>query len=84
MREKSCYFYVVNILSIQLIAALIIGGRGAILGPIWGAIFIVAGPEFMKVLFAAISEGDVMAQRYLSPIRDIALGSLIIAFLIFL
>ncbi len=70
-------------LSMQLIAALIIGGRGTILGPVWGAVFIIAGPEILKICFSAFSGGDVMAQRYLSPIRDILLGSLIIGFLIF-
>lgn len=70
-------------LSMQLIAALIIGGRGTILGPVWGAIFIIAGPEALKVAFSAFSGGDVMSLRYLSPIRDILLGSLIIGFLIF-
>ena len=71
------------LLSIQLLAAMIIGGRGTILGPVLGAIFIVFVPELLKQVLSLASGGDVMAQRYLAPTREIVFGTLIIAFLLF-
>jgi branched-chain amino acid transport system permease protein len=70
-------------LSIQLVAALIIGGQGTVLGPVLGAFMIIVGPEILKLVFSAIAGGDVLIQRYLSPVREILFGALIIIFVIF-
>ncbi|MCZ6603963.1 MAG: branched-chain amino acid ABC transporter permease, partial [Alphaproteobacteria bacterium] len=54
-----------------------------VLGPVFGAIFIVFVPEGLKMLLSYVSGGDVLAQRYLGPTREIVFGFLIIGFLIF-
>jgi len=71
------------LLSIQFLAALIIGGQGATFGPILGAAFVVLLPEFLKTVFGFASGEDVAALRYLGPTREVVFGSLIILFLIF-
>ena len=71
------------ILSIQFVAALIIGGQGTVLGPVVGAAFLIFVPELLKIGFFYGSGGDVISQRFLGPTREIIFGALIIVFLIF-
>ena len=70
------------ILSIFFLAAIIVGGMGTILGGILGAIFMTMVPEVLRLLVGWLPiEGDTL--RYVSPVRTIVFGLLIVGFLIF-
>lgn len=70
-------------LSLMLVAAIIVGGMGRTMGPVFGVIVIVLVPEFIKVLFGAFSDGGAEAAQILAPIQEIAFGGLIVLFLLF-
>jgi len=72
------------LLSIQYITMIIVGGMGSIVGSIFGAVFIVVAPEFIK-LFAQSSARvfPVLEGRYDEEWNIAAFGLLIILFLIF-
>ncbi len=70
-------------LGIFYLAAIIVGGLGSTLGSILGAIFMTLVPEVLRAvvnLAAVISPAAVV---YVSPLREIVFGALIIGFLIF-
>lgn len=70
------------ILSIFFLAAIIVGGMGTILGGVLGAIFMTMVPEVLRILVGWLPiEGDTL--RYVSPVRTIVFGLLIVGFLIF-
>jgi branched-chain amino acid transport system permease protein len=70
------------ILSIFFLAAIIVGGMGSILGGILGALFMTMVPEILRIAVTWLPiEGDTL--RYVSPVRTIVFGALIIFFLIF-
>lgn len=70
------------ILSIFFLAAIIVGGMGTILGGILGAIFMTMVPEVLRLIVGWLPiEGDTL--RYVSPVRTIVFGLLIVGFLIF-
>ncbi|MCC2595423.1 branched-chain amino acid ABC transporter permease [Pusillimonas sp. MFBS29] len=70
------------ILSIFFLAAIIVGGMGSILGAILGAVFMTMVPEILRVVIGALPfEGDTL--RFVSPVRTIVFGLLIVVFLIF-
>lgn len=69
-------------MSIFFLAAVIVGGRGTILGGILGATFMTMVPEVLKLVVGWLplgSEGAVI----LSPVRTIVFGLLIVGFLVF-
>ena len=70
------------LLSIFFLAAVIVGGMGTILGSVLGAIFMTLVPELMKEVmdWLPISGNTAL---YLSPVRTILFGLLIVLFLIF-
>ncbi len=69
--------------SVFFLAAVVVGGRGSILGSILGAAFMTLMPEFLREIIAHLSvEGADMASL-LSPLREIIFGALIVLFLIF-
>lgn len=70
-------------LSLQLVAALIVGGMGRTMGPVFGVIVILLVPELIKLGFGSLTGGDVTYGRYTAPLQEIAFGLLIIAFLVF-
>lgn len=70
-------------LSLMLVAAIIVGGMGRMMGPVFGVIVIVLVPEFIKVLFGVFAEGSAEALQVLAPIQEIAFGVLIVVFLLF-
>ncbi|MCH8532491.1 MAG: branched-chain amino acid ABC transporter permease [Saccharospirillum sp.] len=70
-------------MSITLLVCLVAGGMGRTLGPIFGTMLILLVPEMLKVIVSMVTDGDAMAQRYFSPMRDIVFGLMIIGFLIF-
>ncbi|MFT0548100.1 branched-chain amino acid ABC transporter permease [Allopusillimonas ginsengisoli] len=70
------------ILSIFFLAAIIVGGMGSILGGILGAVFMTMVPEVLKLVVGWLPiDGDTL--QFVSPVRTIVFGLLIVIFLIF-
>ena len=69
-------------LSIFFLAAIIVGGMGSILGGILGSVFMTLVPELLKWIFDLLPGGHEMTV-FLSPVRLIVFGLLIIGFLIY-
>lgn len=70
-------------ISIQMLAALVIGGVASTLGPVFGAIFIVMVPEAVKSILSIVSGGDMTYAEYTAPASTLAYGLLIIGFMMF-
>lgn len=70
------------VMSIFFLAAVIVGGMGTILGGILGALFMTMVPELLKLVFDLLPGGQETAV-YLSPVRTIVFGLLIVGFLVF-
>tara|TARA_R110002110_G_scaffold87915_6_gene228900 strand:+ start:88 stop:1158 length:1071 start_codon:yes stop_codon:yes gene_type:complete len=69
-------------LSLELVAALIVGGMGRTMGPVFGVIIIVLVPEVIKITFGAIT-GDAAGMAQLrAPLQEIAFGVLLVVFLL--
>jgi branched-chain amino acid transport system permease protein len=64
------------------LAAIIVGGMGSILGGILGTVFMTMVPEVLKLIFELLPGGNDYVV-FLSPVRTIVFGLLIIAFLVF-
>ncbi|WP_420392203.1 branched-chain amino acid ABC transporter permease [Acuticoccus sp.] len=71
------------LMSVFLLAAIIVGGIGTILGGILGAIFMTLTPELLRFVFDALSPIWPNAASALSPVRTIVFGALIVLFLVF-
>src|SRR6056297_2734509 len=69
-------------LSLELVAALIVGGMGRTMGPVFGVMIIVMMPEVIKVVAAYFTGGDAASARYISPLQEIAFGLLLVFFLL--
>ncbi|QBF33056.1 branched-chain amino acid ABC transporter permease [Thalassococcus sp. S3] len=69
-------------LSLELVAALIVGGMGRTMGPVFGVIIIVMVPELIKISFGAATGGALDLQRYAAPMQEIAFGLLLVFFLL--
>ena len=69
-------------MSIFFLAAIIVGGMGSILGGILGAVFMTMVPELLKLVVDLLPGGAELTV-FLSPVRLIIFGGLIIAFLVF-
>ncbi len=69
--------------SVFFLAAVVVGGRGSILGSILGAVFMTLMPEFLREIIAHFSSPGADMASLLSPLREIAFGALIVLFLIF-
>jgi len=69
-------------MSIFFLAAIIVGGMGSILGGILGAVFMTLVPELLKLVFDWLPGGSELTV-FLSPVRLIVFGALIIGFLVF-
>lgn len=70
------------LMSIFFLAAIIVGGMGTILGGILGAVFMTMVPELLKLVFGWLPGGTDLTV-FLSPVRTIVFGLLIIGFLVF-
>lgn len=70
-------------LSLQLVAALIVGGMGRTMGPVFGVIIIVMVPELLKFTFGWVAGGSAEVAQMRAPIQEIIFGGLIIFFLLF-
>lgn len=69
--------------SVFFLAAVVVGGRGSILGSILGALFMTLMPELLREIIALLSTEGADLASLLSPLREIIFGSLIVLFLIF-
>jgi branched-chain amino acid transport system permease protein len=70
------------VLSIFFLAAVIVGGMGTVLGSVLGAVFMTLVPELLKSVMGWLPlSGNAML--YLSPVRTIVFGALIVGFLVF-
>jgi branched-chain amino acid transport system permease protein len=70
--------------SVEYLAMIIVGGLGSILGSIFGAIFIVVIPEFIKLTAQAVEKViPALAGRYDEEWNIAMFGLLIVFFLIF-
>ena len=70
------------LMSIFFLAAIIVGGMGTILGGILGAVFMTMVPELLKLVFDLLP-GGTEATVFLSPVRTVVFGLLIVGFLVF-
>ncbi|MEM8537001.1 MAG: branched-chain amino acid ABC transporter permease [Pseudomonadota bacterium] len=71
------------LLSLQLVAALIVGGMGRTMGPVFGVLVVVLVPELLKVTLTSVTGGGIAAAQFRAPIQEIVFGSLIIGFILF-
>jgi branched-chain amino acid transport system permease protein len=69
-------------MSIFFLAAIIVGGMGTILGAILGAVFMTMVPELLKLGVSLLPHGAELTV-FLSPVRTMLFGLLIIGFLVF-
>ena len=69
-------------MSIFFLAAIIVGGMGNILGGIFGAVFMTMVPEILKLGVSLLPRGAELTV-FLSPVRTMLFGLLIIGFLVF-
>ena len=70
-------------LSILFLAALIVGGMGTVLGPLFGAVFVILVPELLRALTGLILPYYPLALKMTAPLTEIIYGLLIIGFLLF-
>ncbi len=70
------------LMSIFFLAAIIVGGMGSILGGILGAVFMTMVPELLKLIVDLLPGGSELTV-FLSPVRTMVFGLLIIVFLVF-
>ena len=71
------------LLSLQLLAALIVGGMGRMMGPVFGVLVIVLVPEILKISFSLIAGDSIDAAQFRAPIQELVFGALIIGFVLF-
>lgn len=69
-------------LSLELVAALIVGGMGRTMGPVFGTFIILIVPELIKIFMGAATGGDLQLQRYTAPVQEIVFGLLLVTFLL--
>ena len=70
------------LMSIFFLAAIIVGGMGTILGAVLGAVFMTMVPELLKLVVDLLPGGSELTV-FLSPVRTVIFGALIIGFLVF-
>ncbi|WP_332775210.1 branched-chain amino acid ABC transporter permease [Polaromonas sp.] len=70
------------LMSIFFLAAIIVGGMGSIVGGILGAVFMTMVPELLKLAVDLLPGGSELTV-FLSPVRTMVFGLLIIGFLVF-
>jgi branched-chain amino acid transport system permease protein len=70
-------------LSLELVAAMIVGGMGRTMGPVFGVAVIVMVPEVIKSIFGVATGGEAGVAQLLAPLQEIAFGMLIVLFLLF-
>jgi branched-chain amino acid transport system permease protein len=69
--------------SIFYLAAVIVGGGGSIFGSILGAVFMTMMPETLRILLTEIAGKGADLAGFLSPLRELIFGALLVGFLNF-
>ncbi len=69
-------------LSLELVAALIVGGMGRTMGPVFGVFIVLMVPELIKIAMGAATGGSLEVARYTGPVQEIVFGLLLVAFLL--
>jgi branched-chain amino acid transport system permease protein len=70
-------------ISVFFLAAVVVGGSGSVLGSILGAAFMTLMPELLRFLLESVSGPGTDLAGFLSPLRELIFGTLIVGFLIF-
>ena len=70
------------LVSVFFLAAVVVGGRGSILGSVLGAVFMTLMPEILQAVLRVVSGGANLAV-VIVPLREIIFGALIVGFLLF-
>ena len=71
------------LLSLQLVAALIVGGMGRTMGPVFGVIVVVLSPELLKIVMTMVAGDSIASTQFRAPLQEIIFGLLIIGFIMF-
>ena len=69
-------------LSLELVAALIVGGMGRTLGPLFGVVVVLLVPEMIKITMSGATGGSLEWARYTAPVQEIVFGLLLVFFLL--
>ncbi|OJI94032.1 amino acid/amide ABC transporter membrane protein 2 (HAAT family) [Planktotalea frisia] len=69
-------------LSLELVAALIVGGMGRTMGPVFGVFLVLLVPELIKIGMGAATGGSLELARYTAPVQEIVFGLLLVFFLL--
>ncbi|WP_298676105.1 branched-chain amino acid ABC transporter permease [uncultured Lentibacter sp.] len=69
-------------LSLELVAALIVGGMGRTMGPVFGVFIVLIVPELIKISMGFATGGDLEMQRYTAPVQEIVFGLILVFFLL--
>jgi branched-chain amino acid transport system permease protein len=69
-------------LSLELVAALIVGGMGRTMGPVFGVFLVLLVPELIKISMGAATGGSLELARYTAPVQEIVFGLLLVFFLL--
>lgn len=70
--------------SVFFLAAVVVGGRGSIVGSLLGAAFMTLIPDMLREILSLVSPGGTAnVAGLLSPLREIIFGALIVGFLMF-
>lgn len=70
-------------MSLQLVAALIVGGMGRTMGPFYGVLVIVLAPELLTIILSTFAGTSVDALLIRAPLKEIVFGLLLIGFIMF-
>jgi branched-chain amino acid transport system permease protein len=70
-------------IAIDSLAMIIIGGMGSIIGSIFGAVFLTALPELLRIGTTSLSGSFPALVGKLAPLKELVFGILVICFLIF-
>lgn len=68
--------------SVFFLTAVIVGGRGSVVGSILGATFMTLVPEFLRLSAEIVFEDPSSIAAVLSPAREFIFGALIVLFLL--
>ena len=71
------------LVSIDYLAMVIIGGQGAIIGSIFGAVFMTLLPEVLKLTATSLTGVYPQAFGFIASVRDVVFGLAVIFFLMY-
>jgi len=69
--------------SVFFLTAVIVGGRGSVIGSVLGAAFMTLIPELLRIATDGLGSQPGALAAMLSPLRELVFGGLIVGFLLF-